>query len=167
MKRNSRTVAVIVAGCARTAARRGLLICALFSLVMIAAGGRATAGPSTAVSLTEADNIVGEAANHLFAAGIFEGTIGTEAVSGTTSMDVRVVGNTFHCVHTWTASDGSTLIINSDCNMMTLNGQWRVVYGDGMFANFFAQGSLVMALNGFDLDGVQYQVAEILSGTVH
>jgi hypothetical protein len=166
MKRNSRTAAVIVAGCARTAAGRGLLICALFSVVMIAAGGRATAGPATAVSLTEADNIVGEAANHLFAAGVFEGTVGTEAVSGTTLMDVGIEGNTFHCVHTWTTG-GSTLVVHSDCNMSTLNGEWRVVYGDGIFANFFAQGSLVMALNGFDLDGVQYQVAEILSGTVH
>jgi hypothetical protein len=167
MKSGFRMLAAVAAGRTLTIARRGLLICALFSLAMVAAGGRATAAPATPVSLTEADNIVGATANHLFAAGIFEGTIGTEAVSGTTSMDVRVVGNTFHCVHTWTASDGSTLVLHSDCNMMTLNGQWRVVYGDGMFAGFFAEGSLVMALNGYDLGGSHYDVAEILSGSAH
>ena len=51
--------------------------------------------------------------------------------------------------------------------MMTLNGQWHVVYDDGVFANFFAQGSLVMALNGYDLDSVHYDVAEIFTGTAH
>jgi hypothetical protein len=51
--------------------------------------------------------------------------------------------------------------------MFNNKGQWRVLHGDGMFANFFAEGSLTMMLNGFDLDGVHYQVAEILTGSVH
>ena len=150
-----------------TPARRGLLICALLSLAMLAAGGQATAARPTPVSLIEADNVVASTPTQEFDAGVFKGTVGTVPVSGTTLMEVTVVGQTFHCVHSWVEADGSVLVIHSDCNAITLNGQWRVVYGDGMFAGFFAEGSLVMALNGYVLDGVQYQVAEILSGTVH
>ena len=51
--------------------------------------------------------------------------------------------------------------------MMTLNGQWHVVYDDGVFANFFAQGSLVMDLDSYVLDGVPYQFAEIFTGNAH
>jgi hypothetical protein len=145
--------------------RRGFLLCALFSLVVVAAGGRATAGLPVSVSLIEADDFTGVASPTV--AGVFQGTIGTESVSGTTAMDVRFEGPTFHCTHTWTASDGSTLVIHSDCNMMTLNGEWRVTYGDGIFANFFAEGSLYMDLDGYDLDSVHYDVAEIYSGTAH
>jgi hypothetical protein len=167
MKCGFKIPATIAMGHTRRVARRGLLICALFSLVVVAVGGRASAGPPVSVSFIEADDVVGATANHVFVEGVFQGTIGTESVSGTTAMDVRVEAETFHCTHTWTASDGSTLVIHSDCNMMTLNGQWRVVYGDGIFANFFAEGSLYMDLDGYVLDGVPYNVAEIYSGTAH
>jgi len=166
MKCGLRIAATIVAGRTRTVARRGLLIGALLSLAMVAADGQATAAPPTPVFLIEADNIIGGSATEIVSEGVFTGTIGTVPVSGTTHMEVRVVGQTFHCTHTW-VSGASTLVFDSDCNMMTLNGQWRDVSGTGIFANFFAQGSLFMDLDGYDLDGVTYQVAEILTGSAH
>jgi hypothetical protein len=149
-----------------TVTRRGLLICALLSLAMVAGSGRATAAPPVPVSLIEADNFVGGTATDILLEGVFTGTIGTVAVSGTTHMETIVVGNTFHCTHEWAASDGSLLVLASNCNMGTMNGQWHVVYGDGIFANLF-EGSLMMDLDGYNLGGTDYDVAEILTGRAH
>jgi hypothetical protein len=147
-----------------TVARRGLLSCALLSLAMVAAGGQATAKP-TPVSLTEASKVVASTATQAFSAGVFKGTIGPEPVSGRTFMAARVEGTTLHCVHMWVTAAGSTLIIRSDCDAVTMKGEWRVVDGDGIFASFQAQGPLTMDLDGFDLDGVSYDTAEFLTGS--
>jgi hypothetical protein len=149
-----------------TLARRALLICAVLSLAMVAAGGSTAAKPPTLVSLTEADKLIAATPTQAFAAGVFKGTVGTEPVSGRTFMAARIDGNTFHCVHMWVTAAGSTLILRSDCDAMTMKGEWRVVDGDGIFASFQAQGSLTMDLDGFDLDGVHYDTAEFLTGSV-
>jgi hypothetical protein len=143
------------------------MLCALLSLAIVAAGGRATAGPATPVSLTEAGNVISSTETQEFDAGVFKGTIGTEPVSGKTYMAVRVDANAIHCIHMWVTSGGSTLILRWDCDTMTMKGEWRVVDGEGIFAGFHAAGSLVMDLDGFDLDGVKYAFAEILTGTVN
>jgi hypothetical protein len=149
-----------------TLARRGLLICTLVSLSMVAAGGSTTGKLPTPVSLTEASKVVASTATQEFSAGVFKGTIGPEPVSGRTFMAVRVEGNNLHCVHMWVTAAGSTLILRSDCDLMTMKGEWRVVDGEGIFAGFQAQGSLTMDLDGFDLDGVHYDFAEFLTGSV-
>lgn len=59
--------------------------------------------------------------------------------SGTWIMQPTFTGTAFHCVNTVTF-EGSTLIIESNCNMQTLKGAWHVVSGTGIFENATGTG---------------------------
>ena len=79
------------------------------------------------------------------AVGSFEST-GAIATSGAESQVVRVAGLSLHCVHTLTTAAG-TLVIHSQCNLVTNVGQWRIVSGTGTYAGLEGNGSLLMVFN--------------------
>jgi len=49
---------------------------------------------------------------------------------GLESQEFRVAGLSLHCIHTLTATEG-TIVIHSQCNLLTNVGEWRVVSGTG------------------------------------
>jgi hypothetical protein len=69
---------------------------------------------------------------------------GAVNTTGTWTMDVRFAGQTFHCVNTLYAADGSTLVAMSHCNNVTMGGTWQIKSGTGIFANMKGNGSLMM-----------------------
>ncbi len=95
------------------------------------------------------------------AVGTFEST-GAIVTSGGESQVFRVNGLSLHCVHTLTAAEG-TIVIHSQCNLVTNVGQWRVVSGTGAYAGLKGNGSLLMVFNPDD----PTEGFEILDGWVH
>jgi hypothetical protein len=75
--------------------------------------------------------------------------------SGTFVMPTEVHGMALHCIFVLTFPQG-TITIRMNCNMVTSNGQWKVLDGTGAYQNLKGGGSLVMP-NEND---------EILTGTV-
>ena len=95
------------------------------------------------------------------AVGTFEST-GAIATSGDESQVFRVAGLSLHCVHTLTAAEG-TIVIRSQCNLVTNVGQWRVVSGTGAYAGLKGNGSLLMVFNPDD----PTEAHELLDGWVY
>ena len=94
------------------------------------------------------------------AVGTFESS-GAIETSGLESQVFRVAGLSLHCVHTLTASEG-TIVIRSQCNLVTNVGQWRVVSGTGAYAGLKGNGSLLMVFNPDD----PTEAHELLDGWV-
>ena len=95
------------------------------------------------------------------AVGTFEST-GAIATSGVESQVFLVAGLSLHCVHTLTAAEG-TIVIRSQCNLVTNVGEWRVVSGTGAFAGLKGNGSLLMVFNPDD----PTEAHELLDGWVY
>ena len=87
---------------------------------------------------------------------------GAIATSGDESQVFRVAGLSLHCVHTLTAAEG-TIVIHSQCNLLTNVGQWRVVSGTGAYAGLKGNGSLLMVFNPDD----PAEAHELLDGWVY
>jgi hypothetical protein len=95
------------------------------------------------------------------AVGTFESS-GALEVSGLESQVFRVSGWSLHCVHTLTSAAG-TIVIHSQCNMLTNVGQWRIVSVTGAYANLKGEGSLLMVFNPDN----PAEAHELLEGWVH
>jgi hypothetical protein len=124
-----------------TVARRDAWMCVLCSLVMAASALSAQAAEPEPIFIDIHDFAVSDDQS----VGTFESS-GAIETSGTESQLVRVEGLTLHCVHTLTAEEG-TIVIHSQCNMLTNKGQWRVVSGTGAYAGLKGNGSLLMVFN--------------------
>jgi len=79
------------------------------------------------------------------AVGTFESS-GAIETSGLETQVIRIKGMSLHCMHTLTAEEG-TIVIYSQCNLVTNVGQWRIVSGTGAYAGLRGNGSLLMVFN--------------------
>ena len=95
------------------------------------------------------------------AVGTFESS-GAIATTGLESQVFRVSGLSLHCVHTLTVA-GGTIVIHSQCNLVTNLGQWRIVSGTGAYAGLRGNGSLLMVFNPDDPN----EAHELLDGWVY
>lgn len=89
---------------------------------------------------------------------IYTGTVGlTGGINATGSfvMPTEVLGMALHCIFVLTLPNG-TITIRMNCNLVTFNGQWKILEGTGSYQNLKGGGSLVMP-NDTD---------EVLTGTV-
>jgi hypothetical protein len=75
--------------------------------------------------------------------------------SGSFVMPTEVLGMALHCTFVLSLPNG-TITIRMNCNMVTFNGQWKILGGTDAYQNLKGGGSLVMP-NDND---------EILTGTV-
>ena len=75
---------------------------------------------------------------------------------GTYEMPTQIMGNALHCTFILTLPSG-TITIRLLCNMMTLNGRWRVLSGTGAYENLSGWGSLTMP-------GIEEALTGIVSG---
>ena len=69
--------------------------------------------------------------------------LGAITASGTFVMQTEMIGMALHCNLVLELPDG-TLTIRMNCNMVTLNGRWKVLSGTGGYENVKGEGSLVM-----------------------
>ena len=93
-------------------------------------------------------------------AGTFDASGAIES-SGAESQVIRVAGSTLHCVHTLTDAEG-TIVIHSQCNLVTNEGHWRVVSGTGAYSGLKANGSLLMVFTDDPTEAY-----ELLDGLVY
>ena len=157
MKCSSWIPATIVAVRTGTVARRGVLMCVLCSLVMAAPALTTQAAEPEPVSIVIHDFAVSDDT----AVGTFESS-GAIETSGVESQVFRINGLTLHCLHTLTAVEG-TIVIRSQCNLVTNVGQWRIVSGTGAYAGLKGNGSLLMVFNPDDPN----EAHELLDGWVY
>src|SRR5262249_37010090 len=137
--------------------RRVALLCALCGLVMVAPALPAQAAAPVPIFIDIHDFTVSEDT----AVGTFE-SFGAIETDGLESQVFRVEGLTLHCVHTLTAEEG-TIVIASQCNLLTNVGQWRIVRGTGAYAGLRGNGSLLMVFNPDD----PAEAHELLDGWVY
>ena len=156
MQCNSRIPATSVAERRRTVARRAVLMGALCGLVMAALALTAQAAEPVPIFIDIHDFTVSDDT----AVGTFESS-GAIATSGVESQVFRAEGQSLHCVHTLAAPEG-TIVIHSQCNLVTNVGQWRVVSGTGAYAGLKGNGSLLMVFNPDD----PTEAHELLDGWV-
>ena len=158
MKCSSWIRAMIVAVRRGTVARPGVLMGLLCSLVMAATALTTQAAEPVPIFIDIHDFTDSDTT----AVGTFEST-GAIATSGLESQVFRVNGLSLHCIHTLTAAKG-TIVIHSQCNLLSNVGQWRVVSGTGAYAGLKGNGSLLMVFNNPDdpTDG-----HELLDGWVY
>ena len=157
MKCSSWIPATTVAVCRGTVARRGVLMGALSSLVIAAAVLTTQAAERVPIFIDIHDFTVSDDT----AVGTFEST-GAIATTGLESQVFRVAGLSLHCVHTLTDANG-TIVIRSQCNLVTNVGEWRVVSGTGAYAGLKGNGSLLMVFNPDDPN----EAHELLDGWVY
>ena len=72
--------------------------------------------------------------------------------TGTYVMPAQLLGNALHCVFELTFPTG-TITIRLNCNMVTLKGQWQILYGSGDYQNLKGGGSLTMPGDDEELIG--------------
>ena len=72
--------------------------------------------------------------------------------TGKWAMNVRVTGSAFHCVNTMTFPDG-VIVAVSNCNFVTMKGNWHILSGTGAYAGLEGNGSLVMYSYGEEWEG--------------
>lgn len=157
MKSSSWIAATIVAARTGTRGHRAILLGALCSFVMAVSARTAQAAEPVPIFIDIHDFTVSD----VTAEGTFEST-GAIATSGLESQVFRVEGWSLHCVHTLVAKEG-TIVIHSQCNMITNLGQWRVVSGTGAYAGLKGNGSLLMVFNPDD----PAEAHELLVGWVY
>jgi len=131
---------------ARTVTRRGLLICLLCSLAIVASVWSAPAGGPVPLAVLDTFNISGATPPDGYDVsfeGVFTSIIGRDVASGTSRMDVKfVTSDIVHCKFTWVRSDGKgTLVLASVCVLSNGHGAWHVESGTGRYKNFTAVGT--------------------------
>lgn len=77
--------------------------------------------------------------------------------SGTFVMPTKELGMALHCILEVDLPDGD-ITFRLNCNMKTLNGQWKVLEGSGAYQELQGGGSLVMINN---------LTEEVMTGTIH
>ncbi len=88
------------------------------------------------------------------AVGTFE-TSGAIETSGQESQVIGFAGMSLHCEHTLTAPEG-TITIRSDCNMNTLDVNWRVIGATGAFSGLKAHGGGFMEFTDNPLEAFEH-----------
>lgn len=88
--------------------------------------------------------------------GVVEASGGINA-SGTFEMPTKALGMALHCILEVDLPDGD-ITFRLNCNMKTLNGQWKVLEGTGAYQDLEGGGSLVMINN---------LTEEVMTGTIH
>lgn len=63
---------------------------------------------------------------------------------GTYLMIIVHTGMAFHCTTTFSPSSGGQFVLQSNCEMTLLDGQWRVISGTGAYQDLEGNGSIVM-----------------------
>lgn len=125
----------------RTVVHKGLLLCALFSLAFVAAAWPANAKQLTPVAVYDTFAITAPSPGYTVSfVGKFTSIIGTEVVTGTSRMDVRVVAGIAYCKFTWVSAVG-TLVVQSVCTLADGHGTWQVESGTGRYEHFKAIGT--------------------------
>lgn len=81
---------------------------------------------------------------------------GTIDASGTFVMPTKALGMALHCILEVDLPDGD-ITFRLNCNMKTLNGQWKVLNGTGAYQELEGGGSLVMINN---------LTEEVMTGTI-
>lgn len=76
--------------------------------------------------------------------------------SGTFTMPTKELGMALHCLLEVDLPDGD-ITFRLNCNMKTLNGQWKVLNGTGPYEELEGGGSLVMINN---------LTEEVMTGTI-
>ena len=71
---------------------------------------------------------------------------------GTYVMPAKLLGNALHCIFELTFPTG-TITIRLNCNMVTLKGQWQILYGTDAYQNLKGGGSLTMPGDDEELVG--------------
>ena len=148
MKVDPRIPATIVALRTRAVARRGFLLCALFSLAIVPSAWSANADrkplPAIPMAVFDTINISSETPPPGFDVsfeGVFTSIIGTKVVTGTSRMDVKfVTTDIVECIFTWVSSVG-TLVVKSVCVLSDGHGTWHIVDGTGRYKNFKGIGT--------------------------
>jgi len=123
--------------------RRGFLLCALFSLAIVAAAWPANADQPVPMAVYDTFAIDGTPppGYNVSFVGKFTSIIGTEVVTGTSRMDVAfVTADIVHCQFTWVSSVG-TLVVKSVCVLSNGHGTWHVESGTGRYEHFKAIGT--------------------------
>ncbi len=151
MKGNTRILATIVSVRTRAIARRGFLLCALlFSLAIVAPARSANADQPIPVAVLDTFNKISTPAPGFTVSfvGVFTSIIGSDdigvanddVVTGTSRMDVLIVGDIAYCKFTWVSSVG-TLVVRSVCVFSSGHGTWHVESGTGRYKHFKAVGT--------------------------
>jgi hypothetical protein len=68
---------------------------------------------------------------------------GDPTVSGTYEMLFEVVDDSLHCSQTLFTTTG-TIVIQSDCSLVTNTGDWFITDGTGTYWNLEGEGTLIM-----------------------
>jgi hypothetical protein len=130
----------------RTVVSKGFMLCALFSLAIVAAAWPANAAQLVPMAVLDTFNQTAPAPGYTLSfVGTFTSIIGTEVVTGASRMDVNVVpgpGATLlaYCKFTWVSSAG-TLVVQSVCVFGDGHGTWHVESGTGRYEKFKAVGT--------------------------
>ena len=151
MKCSSRIPATLVA------VRCGVMMGVLCGLAMAMAAPTAQAAEPVPIFIDIHDFTVSDDT----AIGTFESSGGI-ATSGVESQLFQVAGLSLHCVHTLVA-EGGTIVIRSQCNLITNVGQWRIVSGTGAYAGLRGNGTLLMVFSPDD----PTEAHELLDGWVY
>ena len=129
------------------------------STLCLALGATIALLAGTAATATSPESVTFVLDQAPSAAGTFVAS-GAVVDSGAHSMEIRFSGMSLHCIDTMTSTAG-TIVVRLDCNLHTMNGEWRVVSGTGAYSELKANGSLVME---FFPDG---SFRETLTGKAH
>ena len=143
MKSKSRIPATIMAVLDRTVTRRGLLICALFSLATVASTWSAVADQPIPVSIYQTYNKLATPKPGFSSSwvGVATLVIGTDAlIDPTSTMDVIATGDITHCTYTFTIPDEGTLVLAAVC-WSGGHGAWHVAKGTGVLEHFKGIGT--------------------------
>ena len=150
----------------RAVARRGFLLCALFSLAIVA--GASPAYADQPIPMAVLDTFTRSSATpppgyEVSFEGVFTSIIGTEVVSGTSRMDVHfVTTDIVHCKFTWVSPVG-TIVVHSVCVLSNGHGAWHVHRGTGRYEHFKAVGTETF---GSLAPGGSYTMFERFAGIV-
>lgn len=147
----SRIPATILAVLTRTVTRRGVFICALCSLALVASASSATTDQQPICAVAIYDTFSRSAATppagfNVSFEGVATAIVGTEVATGTSRMDVKFVTNDIvQCKFTYVLPDG-TLVLRSVCVLSQGHGTWHVARGTGRYENFKAVGTETFGL---------------------
>ena len=114
-----------------------------------------SASTSKALSFDRAEFIRIYGTNTYAIGSTYYGTVdasGAINASGTYVMPAEVLGNALHCIFELTFPNG-TITIRLNCNMVTLNGRWKILDGTGAYRSLKGGGSLTMPGDDEELIG--------------
>jgi hypothetical protein len=70
-------------------------------------------------------------------------TTGGIKTSGSTTMNVNIVGDSAHCTASFTEPEG-TFSMTMNCSLATMTGHWNIYSGTGRYVEMRGDGSLTM-----------------------